>query len=56
MALKTVSVPPEMEPLFAKAETVVSRFFAGMAHHPSKGTIEINGERYLLVRAASLSV
>ena len=56
MDLKTVRVPLKMKQLFAEAESVVSRFFTGMAHDPSKGTIEINGERYLLVRAASLSV
>jgi hypothetical protein len=29
MALKTVQVPQQMEPIFAEAEAVVSRFFAG---------------------------
>ena len=56
MALKSVQVPPEMEQLFAQAEAVVSQFFAEISNDPSKGTIEINGERYLMVRAASLSV
>ena len=56
MALRTVHVPEEMEPIFAEAEAVVSRFFGGIVHDPSRGTIEIGGERYLLVRAASLSV
>ncbi|MHC4403042.1 MAG: PAS domain S-box protein [Planctomycetota bacterium] len=56
MALKTVQVPREIEQVFAEAEAVVSRFFAGIVHDPSQGTIEIGGERYLLVRAASLSV
>ena len=56
MALKTVKAPPEMEPLFAKAEEVVARYFAERHHDPSKGTIEIAGQRYVLVRAAALSV
>ncbi len=56
MALKTVKAPPEMEPIFAKAEKVVAQFFAARRHDPSKGTIEIAGQRYVLVRAASLSV
>jgi signal transduction histidine kinase/predicted hydrocarbon binding protein len=52
----TVRVPPEMEPLFAAAEQIVSRFFRERCDDPSRGTIEIFGERYVLVRAASLSV
>lgn len=38
------------------AEEAVSRFFASKVERPEKGTIEILGERYVLVRAASLSV
>jgi two-component system cell cycle sensor histidine kinase/response regulator CckA len=56
MALRTVRVPPEMEPLFAQAESVVARYFQARRDDPSRGTIEIAGERYVLVRAASLSV
>ena len=56
MALRTVRVPKDVEPLFDKAEQVVSRFFLDRRDDPSVGTIEIFGERYLLVRAASLSV
>ncbi|MBI2894287.1 MAG: response regulator [Deltaproteobacteria bacterium] len=52
----TVRVPPEMEGLFAEAERVVSRFFRDWRGVPERGTIEIFGERYVLVRAASLSV
>jgi signal transduction histidine kinase len=54
--LKTVKVPPEMAPLFRTAEEVVSRYFAQRAERPEEGTIEINGQRYVLVRAAALSV
>jgi two-component system, cell cycle sensor histidine kinase and response regulator CckA len=55
VALKTVKVPAGMEPLFAKAEELVSRFFRDRRDDPARGTIEIFGERYVLVRAASLS-
>jgi signal transduction histidine kinase len=56
MALKTVRVPEAFAPLFEQAEQVVSRYFDERRHMPETGTIEIFGERYLLVRAASLSV
>ena len=54
--MKTVTVPPPMQALFARAEEVVSRFFRERIDDPSRGTIEIHGERYVLVRAAALSV
>jgi two-component system, cell cycle sensor histidine kinase and response regulator CckA len=56
VGLKTVRVPPGMEELFERAEEVVSRYFRDRAFDPSRGTIEVSGERYVLVRAASLSV
>ena len=56
MTLKTVHVPKEMEALFAKAEEVVSSYFKRQKSEPEKGTFEIFGERYIMVRAASLSV
>jgi signal transduction histidine kinase/ActR/RegA family two-component response regulator len=49
-------VPPELEGAFRAAEDVVARYFAEMRLDPTLGTIEISGERYVLVRAASLSV
>ena len=45
-----------MEEPFRAAEELVSRYFAEMRFDPTLGTIEISGERYVLVRAASLSV
>jgi len=45
-----------MEDAFAAAEVVVSRYFADRREDPTQGTIEISGERYLLIRAAALSV
>ena len=56
MALRTVRVPAEMQPLFEQAEAVVSEYFHDQHARPDEGTIEIFGERYLLVRGASLSV
>src|ERR1700748_1647724 len=56
MGLKTVRVPPEKEPLFARAEEIVSRYFRDEIRDAAHGTIEIHGERYVLVRAAALSV
>jgi hypothetical protein len=54
--LHTVRVPAKLVDAFASAEAVVARYFADRASTPSRGTIEISGERYVLVRAASLSV
>jgi len=54
--VRTVRVPDQMKELFAKAEEVVSRFFQERIDNPTHGTIEIHGERYVLVRGAALSV
>jgi len=54
--MKTVRVPEAMQGLFATAEQLVSRFFSERVDDPAHGTIEIHGERYVLVRAAALSV
>jgi len=56
MPLRTVRVPPDFEALFEKAEELVSSYFGNRREDPTKGRIEISGERYVLVRAASLSV
>ena len=55
-ALRTVSVPEPMIPLFERAQAYVSRYFDEQRADPSKGTIEIFEQRYILVRAASMSV
>jgi PAS domain S-box-containing protein len=54
--LKTVNVPESFEPLFLKAQEYVSKYFQERSENPEKGTIEIFGQRYILVRGASLSV
>lgn len=56
MAIDTVKVPSEMEDLFIKAQKYVSKYFENRAEDPTKGEIFIGGERYILVRAASMSV
>jgi diguanylate cyclase (GGDEF)-like protein/PAS domain S-box-containing protein len=54
--LDTVKVPKQFEQIFQKAEEYVSKYFKERKDTPSKGTIEIFGERYILVRAASMSI
>ncbi len=55
-ALSTVRVPDSFAPLFAAAENYVRTYFAATTQDPTRSLIEISGERYVLVRAASLSV
>jgi signal transduction histidine kinase/ActR/RegA family two-component response regulator len=52
---ETVRVPAELRALFDVAERTVGQYFREVRADPSKGTIEIAGERYVLVRAAALS-
>jgi len=56
MSLKTVKVPQNIEPIFAQMEPIVSSFFSSRIFKPEQGTIEIGGERYILVRGAALSI
>lgn len=56
MVLNTVKVPEEFEPIFLKAEEYVGKYFSERREDPSKGLIEVFGERYVLLRAASMSV
>lgn len=51
----TVKVPAQVKPAFSKAEAVVGRYFKSLKFAPWKGSIEINKERYVLVRASALS-
>jgi len=52
---ETVRVPAEFRELFDVAQRTVERYFRDVQADPSQGTIEIAGERYVLVRAAALS-
>jgi two-component system cell cycle sensor histidine kinase/response regulator CckA len=54
--LDTVTVPEQFEPIFQKAQDYVSAYFSEKREEASKGKIEIFGQRYILVRAASMSV
>jgi two-component sensor histidine kinase/predicted hydrocarbon binding protein len=53
---KTVKYPNAFKNIFEDAEKVVGEYFEGFSTDPSKGVIEINDERYVLLRASSLSV
>jgi signal transduction histidine kinase len=55
-ALRTVSVPEAIAPLFLRAQEYVRRYFADRQEDPEQSRIVISGERYVLVRAASMSV
>ena len=54
--LSSVKVPKQFEPIFQKAHEYVSKYFKKKKEDPSKGTIEIFDQRYILIRAASMSV
>ena len=54
--LTTVKVPEALEPLFLRAQDYVARYFSERIENPDAATISIAGERYVLLRAASLSV
>ncbi|PRP91448.1 Signal transduction histidine-protein kinase BarA [Enhygromyxa salina] len=56
MGTKFADVPDPLGPVFAEAERLVSELFRDKGVSNAEGTIEIAGERYVLVRAASLSV
>lgn len=56
MSLKSVKVPDPFAPLFQSAEKYVSDYFSKREDHPQNGQILIQGERYILVRASSMSV
>ncbi len=56
MTLKTVKCPAPFEPMFERAQSYVEGYFRSRNERPHEGTIEIGGERYILVRAASMSV
>jgi hypothetical protein len=45
-----------MEPLFQDAEKFVRKYFQQFSQNPEQGSLTIGGERYILVRASSLSV
>lgn len=54
-AAPSVTVPNEMRPLFDVAQQTVRDYFKDLRMDPSHGTIEINEQRYVLVRASAFS-
>ncbi|MBI2922330.1 MAG: response regulator [Planctomycetes bacterium] len=54
--LKTVDVPPALGPIFLRAQEYVARYFSDRVENPEHSLISISGERYILVRAASMSI
>ncbi len=54
--LNTVRVPEPMVPLFQQAQRLVQSYFAERQFAPEHGSIMIGDQRYVLVRAESLSV
>jgi len=52
---ETVSVPEAFKPIFDKAQATVKDYFKNLKLFPERGTIEINDQRYVLVRASALS-
>lgn len=55
-SLDTVRVPDTIRPIFEKAQQYVSQYFSERIEDPKHSSIRISGERYILVRAASMSV
>ena len=53
--LNTVSVPDNFHQVFLTAQNYVKHYFSKTQTDPEKGLIEFSGERYILIRAASLS-
>lgn len=51
----TARVPEPFIPLFDAAETYVRSHFERLRREPERGTIHVGDERYVLVRAASLT-
>lgn len=56
MTTSTVDVPEQFEPIFRRAEEYAQQYFGTLKQRPECGTIEIFGERYILMRAAAMSV
>lgn len=54
--LTSAKVPKGLEPLFEKSQKIINEYFKNKKEDPSKGFIDIDGEKYILIRAGSLSV
>jgi len=56
MSPRTVKVPPAFAEVFRQAEAALSDWLADRRQRPEEARIEVGSERYLEIRAASLSV
>jgi len=56
MSATSVKVSEEIEPMFEEAENYVKKYFEDQKQDPTLGIITIQGERYILMRAHSMSV
>lgn len=56
MTISTVDVPAPFAPIFERAEEYARRYFSDFRQEPARGTIEVCGERYILMRAGAMSV
>ena len=54
--MRTVKVPDKFAPLFEQAQHYVAEYFSDRNERPERGTIELSGQRYMLVRAGAMSV
>lgn len=52
---RTVKTPKQIEPIFDKASLSVKKYFQSFKAHPELSKIDINGQRYVLMRAESIS-
>lgn len=50
-----VKVPGQLQDIFTEAEKRVDSYFSDLEINPEKGMIDIDGDRYILVRASALS-
>ncbi len=53
---KAFTVPEEFKDVFFRSQKLVDKYFREKKENPFSGTIDIAGERYILIRAASMSV
>ncbi len=51
-----VTTPPAFKPIFDEAEKLVSNYFKKLQFDPAKASVLIDNERYVLMRASSLSI
>ncbi len=51
-----VKAPPPVQPLFDKSAETIGSLFRQIDIDPSRGTLELGGERYVLLRGSALSI